>query len=137
MVTFPSLLEYVPFLFVSFPFLCTSLSRYSEYLHTLPCVPMRLLPRTLYPLSRTPSQRMYDQRLNECMNQPGGGGCVVSLLPPTIDMVAVERLKRHLADAHGFGAFVTTLGREGVKLHLATPLETILMARRGACGDSE
>ena len=98
---------------------------------------MRLLPPTPYPLSRTPSQRMYDQRLNECMNQPGGGGCVVSLLPPTIDMVAVERLKRHLADAHGFGAFVTTLGREGVKLHLATPLETILMARRGACGDSE
>ena len=98
---------------------------------------MRLLPPTPYPLPRTPSQRMYDQRLNECMNQPGGGGCVVSLLPPTIDMVAVERLKRHLADAHGFGAFVTTLGREGVKLHLATPLETILMARRGACGDSE
>ena len=90
-----------------------------------------------YPLPPTPSQRVYDQRLNECMNQPGGGGCVVSLLPPTIDMVAVERLKRHLADAHGFGAFVTTLGREGVKLHLATPLETILMARREAGGDSE
>ena len=114
-----------------------SLLRVLTYTTLCSCAPMRLLPPTPYPLSRTPSQRMYDQRLNECMNQPGGGGCVVSLLPPTIDMVAVERLKRHLADAHGFGAFVTTLGREGVKLHLATPLETILMARRGACGDSE